>query len=96
MCVRNKKVASLETTFFSAGATGFEPAVSALTGPHVEPLHHAPKRRPQYYHADSNSSRKSLEGAGQLHLILCITNRSIIYYLPVSGLAVLNLGTVCL
>ena len=27
---------------FQAGATGFEPAVSALTGPHVKPLHHAP------------------------------------------------------
>jgi predicted ATPase/DNA-binding XRE family transcriptional regulator len=26
-----------------AGATGFEPAVSALTGPHVKPLHHAPE-----------------------------------------------------
>jgi hypothetical protein len=30
---------------FSAGATGFEPAISALTGPHVKPLHHAPKRK---------------------------------------------------
>ncbi len=28
---------------YGAGATGFEPAVLALTGPHVRPLHHAPK-----------------------------------------------------
>jgi hypothetical protein len=32
-----------------AGATGFEPAILALTGPHVRPLHHAPER-PKYYH----------------------------------------------
>ncbi len=27
----------------SAGATGFEPAISGLTGRHVKPLHYAPK-----------------------------------------------------
>lgn len=32
-----------------AGATGFEPAVSALTGPHVEPLHHAPIDQEVYH-----------------------------------------------
>ncbi len=30
---------------FGAGATGFEPAILALTGPHVRPLHHAPERK---------------------------------------------------
>jgi hypothetical protein len=39
-----------------AGATGFEPAVSALTGPHVKPLHHAPGRC-QYYHEWGGASR---------------------------------------
>src|SRR2546423_662169 len=29
-----------------AEATGFEPAISALTGPHVRPLHHASRIRP--------------------------------------------------
>src|SRR5262245_40216182 len=28
-----------------AGSRGFEPPVSALTGPHVRPLHHEPRRR---------------------------------------------------
>jgi hypothetical protein len=37
----NKKNPAI-TGFLLAGATGFEPAVSALTGPHVKPLHHAP------------------------------------------------------
>ena len=27
---------------FLAGATGFEPAISGLTGQHVKPLHYAP------------------------------------------------------
>ena len=31
----------------SAEATGFEPAVSALTGLHVRPLHHASERGPE-------------------------------------------------
>ncbi len=43
--------------FIVAGATGFEPAVSALTGPHVEPLHHAPERG-IVYHEALDASRK--------------------------------------
>jgi hypothetical protein len=39
----------LKKVDFLAGATGFEPAISALTGPHVEPLHHAPEQK-SYYH----------------------------------------------
>lgn len=36
-----QKICSLMSRFwFVAGATGFEPAISALTGPHVRPLHH--------------------------------------------------------
>ncbi len=46
---------------FLAGATGFEPAVSALTGPHVEPLHHAPERK-IVYHRGIIKSRNSLSG----------------------------------
>ena len=34
------------------GATGFEPAISGLTGRHVKPLHHAP-----YLCAKSNIAR---------------------------------------
>ena len=43
-----------------AGATGFEPAISALTGPHVEPLHHAPERKISY-HIGNQKSRDFLE-----------------------------------
>ena len=46
----------------SAGATGFEPAVSALTGPHVEPLHHAPERQVSY-HMGNQKSRLFNDGS---------------------------------
>ena len=39
----NKKRLQKQSFLLVAGATGFEPAVSALTGPHVKPLHHAPE-----------------------------------------------------
>ncbi len=32
-----------------ADPTGFEPAISALTGPHVWPLHHGSMRAVVYY-----------------------------------------------
>ena len=32
-----------------AGATGFEPAISGLTGRHVKPLHYAPRWRISYH-----------------------------------------------
>jgi hypothetical protein len=41
--------------------TGFEPAISALTGPHVWPLHHGTRRPEVYYtylRASSNGSLK--------------------------------------
>ena len=38
--------------------TGFEPAVSALTGQRVGPLHHTPQRR-EVYHAESRSVKKA-------------------------------------
>lgn len=45
-----QKICSLMSRFwFVAGATGFEPAISALTGPHVEPLHHAPIGKEVYH-----------------------------------------------
>ncbi len=34
---------------FVAGMTGFEPAISALTGQRVRPLHHTPERRLVYH-----------------------------------------------
>src|SRR5687767_4454063 len=43
-CVRpssNKEKSSTHWVELLAEATGFEPAISALTGPHVRPLHHA-------------------------------------------------------
>ena len=39
------KPSKLNDIKLMVGATGFEPAVSALTGPHVRPLHHAPKAK---------------------------------------------------
>ena len=36
----NKKQIVKMTICFLAVPTGFEPAISALTGPHVRPLHH--------------------------------------------------------
>ena len=43
--------------FYLAVPTGFEPAISALTGPHVRPLHHGtnflPNKRAVVYHADN-------------------------------------------
>jgi hypothetical protein len=41
---------------FLAGATGFEPAVSALTGPRVNQLHHAPGCGPDLYHSGGRAS----------------------------------------
>lgn len=38
---------------FLAGMTGFEPAVSALTGQRVGPLHYTPERR-KVYHMQTN------------------------------------------
>ena len=35
-----------------AGMTGFEPAISALTGQRVRPLHHTPERRLVYHNID--------------------------------------------
>src|SRR5207344_3105361 len=46
----NRKPAALHrndgsvTEYEGAGSRGFEPPVSALTGPHVRPLHHEPRR----------------------------------------------------
>ena len=51
----NKKIHHLLVDFL-AGATGFEPAISALTGPHVEPLHHAPERLLSYHTEKQMSS----------------------------------------
>ena len=45
---------------FGAGATGFEPAILALTGPHVRPLHHAPERKWVYHTPYGSSSNKLL------------------------------------
>jgi site-specific DNA recombinase len=36
--------AGVSTEFEEAGSRGFEPPISALTGPHVRPLHHEPRR----------------------------------------------------
>ena len=47
-----------KAVFLLAGATGFEPAVSALTGPHVKPLHHAPEQE-EVYHTLKGPSRQS-------------------------------------
>ena len=41
--------------FFLAGATGFEPAISALTGPHVSRYTTPPDTK--VYHKDFPSSR---------------------------------------
>lgn len=41
-CACGLNVASTATCV--AGSRGFEPPVSALTGPHVRPLHHEPIR----------------------------------------------------
>src|SRR5690606_24641021 len=38
-----------------AGATGFEPAISAVTGPHVRPLHHAPGYSPFSWEGEDGS-----------------------------------------
>ena len=35
-------VQGLIVKYYWTGATGFEPAISTLTGWHVKPLHHAP------------------------------------------------------
>ncbi len=45
---------------FVAGTTGFEPAISALTGPHVKPLHHAPERTIVYHNAYRASRFRSM------------------------------------
>ena len=37
-----KKPHALHETFVLAGPTGFEPAISSVTGRHVRPLHHEP------------------------------------------------------
>lgn len=37
-----KKVPYKDETFFMAGPTGFEPAISSVTGRRVRPLHHEP------------------------------------------------------
>ena len=44
MILLNSNKKSAYFSRFLAGATGFGPAISALTGPHVKPLHHAPER----------------------------------------------------
>ena len=40
--------------------TGFEPAISALTGLHVRPLHHGTKRK-RVYHTNLNTSSRRIE-----------------------------------
>jgi hypothetical protein len=49
-----------------AEATGFEPAISALTGLRVRPLHHASNEEERYHAAETrvNSMRDSLVLAG--------------------------------
>jgi hypothetical protein len=37
-----KKDPFCNESFFLAGPTGFEPAISSVTGRHVRPLHHEP------------------------------------------------------
>ena len=58
---------------FLAGATGFEPAVSALTGPHVKPLHHAPELHKQFNMSYFNR---------QVFVFLCVNSfrKSMIHY----------------
>lgn len=38
--IKTKQLDELIKLFYAAVPTGFEPAISALTGPHVRPLHH--------------------------------------------------------
>ncbi len=42
-----------------AGTTGFEPAISALTGQRVKPLHYAPEHA-TVYHSRGNSVKNNL------------------------------------
>lgn len=53
----NKKIAWLASGD-SAGMTGFEPAVSALTGQRVRPLHYTPERE-VVYHSGRNGVKRT-------------------------------------
>ena len=48
-------------------ATGFEPAISALTGLHVRPLHHASRHRPKLYDIRVSASTLS-------QLMVCVAS----------------------
>jgi len=40
--VKKKEPSLFDDSLFLAGPTGFEPAISSVTGRHVRPLHHEP------------------------------------------------------
>jgi hypothetical protein len=49
-----KKLPGISQPGRSAGMTGFEPAISGLTGQRVSPLHYTPKRSEVYHVVGSN------------------------------------------
>ena len=53
--------------FFMAGPTGFEPAISSVTGRHVRPLHHEPVR---YMHRTILLISKADDSAGAFGALL--------------------------
>ena len=54
----NKKLPEIPYPGSSAGMTGFEPAISGLTGQRVRPLHYTPKR-PEVYHVVGSDVKTS-------------------------------------
>ena len=66
--------------------TGFEPAISALTGPHVWPLHHGTGRVVVYHRGEGESSL-----AAFFYDILTAVDR-LPMYLPNPNMELLNNG----
>lgn len=51
---QNRPAPNSRAVLQSAGMTGFEPAISGLTGQRVKPLHYTPERAKVYHGAGSN------------------------------------------
>ena len=70
---RHKKTETPQRCFRSTGATGFEPAISGLTGRHVKPLHHAPVQR-NYVIIRADNCQVHLDLSGKSRLTIRVSD----------------------